>query len=89
MGRSNKLVSNICTNKFERVCTLNKSLLIVKLRFFQNASIEIKQIFFTYQKNRFAVKKLICKIRNENSFTDKRFLLTLKINPLNIKELNL
>ena len=43
---------------------------------FQNASIEIKQIsFFSffYQENRFTVKKLICKMQNENSLTDKRF----------------
>ena len=30
-----------------------KNLLIVKLRSFQNASVEIKQIFFVYQQNRF------------------------------------
>ena len=47
-----------------------KSLLIVKLRSFQNASIEIKQIYFAYQQSRFAVKKLICKMQNENIFTD-------------------
>ena len=32
-----------------------KSLLIVKLGSFQNASIEIKQIFLVYQQNRFTV----------------------------------
>ena len=32
-----------------------KNLLIVKLSFFQNASIEIKQISFVYQQNRFTV----------------------------------
>ena len=46
--------------------------------------IEIKQIYFIYQQNRFTVKKLTCKMQNENSFTDKRFLLTLKRNPLTI-----
>ena len=61
--------------------TLEKSLLIVKLRSFQNTSIEIKQISFVYQQNRFAVKKLTYKMQNENSFADKRFLLTLKRNP--------
>ena len=61
----------------------------MKLSSFQNASIEIMQISFVYQQNRFTVKKLICKLQNENSFTDKRFLLTLKINPLTIKELHL
>ena len=66
--------------------TVNKSLLIVKLGSFQNASIEIKQISFIYQQNRFTVKKLICKIQNEN---DKRFYLTLKRNHLTIKGLNL
>ena len=45
----------------------------MKLRFFQNASIEIKQISFVYQQNRFNVDKLTCKMQNENSFTDKRF----------------
>ena len=39
-----------------------KSLLIVKLRTFQNASIEIKQISFVYQRNRFIVNKLVCKV---------------------------
>ena len=66
-----------------------KSLLMVKLRSFQNASIEIKQISFVYQQNCFAVKKHICKMRNENSFTDKRSILTLKRNPLSIKGLHL
>ena len=39
----------------------------MKLRSFQNASIEIKQISFVYQQNRFTVKKLICKVQNKNS----------------------
>ena len=69
--------------------TLKKSLLIVKLRSFQNASIEIKQISFIYQQNRFTLKKLICKMQNENSVTDKQFVLTLKRNPLTIKGLHL
>ena len=51
-----------------------KSLLIVKLGSFQNASFEIEQIFFLYQQNRFSVKRLICKIQNKNSFSDRRFL---------------
>ena len=34
-----------------------KSLLIVKLRSFQNSCIEIKQISFLYQQIRFTVKK--------------------------------
>ena len=59
-------------------------LLIVKLRSIQNASIEIKHISFAYQQNRFTDKECICKMQNENSFTDKRFLLTLKRNPLSI-----
>ena len=57
----------------------------MKLRSFQNASIEIKKIYFIYQQNLFTVKKLICKMQNENSFTYKRFLLTLKRNPLTIE----
>ena len=32
-----------------------KSLLTVKLRSFQNESIEIKQIYFVYQQNRFTI----------------------------------
>ena len=59
---------------------------MVKLRSFQNASIEIKQISFNYQQNRFTVKKLICKMKNENNFTDKRFLLTVKRNPQLLKD---
>ena len=69
--------------------TLQSSKLIVKLCSFRNASIEIKQISFVYQQVRFTVKKLICKIQNENRFTDKRFLLTLKRNTLAIKGLHL
>ena len=46
---------------------------VVELRFFQNASIEMQQISFIYQQNHFTVKKLICKMQNKNSFTDKRF----------------
>ena len=64
---------------------LKKSLLIVKLRSFQNASIEIKQISFVYQENRFTVQKLISKMKNENTFTNKRFLLPIKRNHLTIK----
>ena len=56
----------------------------MKLRSFQNASIEIKQISFVYRQIRFTVKKLICKMQNENSFTDKRLLFTLEKNPLTI-----
>ena len=44
----------------------------MKLRSFHNASIEIKQISFVYQKNRFTVKKFTCKMQNENIFTAKR-----------------
>ena len=66
-----------------------KSLLKMKLCSFQNASIEIKQTSFVYQNNRFTVKKVICKMQNENSFTNKRFLLTLKRNHLTIKGLHL
>ena len=65
-----------------------KSLLLVKLLSFQNVSIEIKKIPFVYQQNRFTVAKLICKMKNENSFADKRFFI-LKRNPLTIKRLNL
>ena len=61
----------------------------MKLRSFQNASIEIKHISFFYEQNSFTVKKLICKMQNENSFSDKLFHLTLKRNPLTIKGLNL
>ena len=50
-----------------------KSLLIVKLRSFQNASIEIKQISFVYQLNRFTDKKHTCKMQEENSFTENDF----------------
>ena len=42
-----------------------KSLLIVKLRSFQNASIEIKQITFIYQQNRFTVKNLSVKCKTK------------------------
>ena len=55
-----------------------KSLLIVKLRSVQNASIEFEQISFVHQQNRSTVKKPICKMQNENSFTDRRFLLLRK-----------
>ena len=58
----------------------------MKLRSIQNASIEIMQISFVYQQNRFTVEKLIYKVQNENSFTNKRFLLTLKRN-LNLLKL--
>ena len=61
----------------------------MELHSFQNGSIEIKQISFTYQQNRFTVKKLICKMQNGISFTDARFILTLKRNPLTIEELHL
>ena len=61
----------------------------MKLHLFQNASIEVKKISFVYKQNRFTVKKLICKLQNENNFTDKRFLLTLKRNPSTIKGLHL
>ena len=61
----------------------------MKLRSFQNASIEIKQIYFVYHQNRFTVKKPICKMQNENSFTNERFLVTLKRNTLTIKGLRL
>ena len=66
-----------------------KSLLIVKLPSFQDTFIEIKQISFVYQQNRFKVKKLIYKLQNINSFTDKRFILALKRKPLIIKGLRL
>ena len=39
----------------------------MKLRSFQNASIEVKQISFIYQQNRFTVKKLIGKMQDENT----------------------
>ena len=61
----------------------------MELRPFQNASIEIKHISFAYRQNRFNVKILTCKMQNENSFTDKRFLLILMRNPLTIKGLHL
>ena len=64
--------------------TLEKSLL-VKLRSFQKAFFEIRQNFFIYQQSRFTVKKLICKVQNENSFTVKRFPLTLERNRLTNK----
>ena len=38
-----------------RLVHSKKSLLIVKLRSFQNASIEIKQISFVYQQNRLTI----------------------------------
>ena len=62
--------------------TLKKSLSIVKLRSFQNASIEIKQISFVYQQNLFPVTNLICEMQKENIFTNEGLFLTLKINPL-------
>ena len=49
------------------------NLLIVKLRSFQNASIEIIQISFVDQHDHFTVKRLICKMQNENTFTNKQF----------------
>ena len=61
----------------------------MKLGFFQNASIEIKQISFIYQQNRFTVNKLIYTMQNKNSFADKLFILTPKRTPLTIKGLNL
>ena len=69
--------------------TLKKSLLIVKLHSFQNASIEIKQMSFIYQHNRVIVKKPICKMQNKNNFTNKEFILSLKRNPLTVKGLYL
>ena len=51
-------------------CTWKKSLIIVKLCSFHNASIGIKQISYAYQQNRFTVKKLICKMQNENSISN-------------------
>ena len=57
------------------------------LRSFQNAYIEIKHISFIYQQNRFTVRKLTCKMINENSLSDKRFPLTMKWNLLIIKGL--
>ena len=53
--------------------TLKKSLSIVKLRSFQNASIEIKHIRFVYQQNLFPVTKLICEMQKENIFSNERF----------------
>ena len=63
---------------------------MVELRFFQNASIEITHIFLlSINQNRSNVKKLICKMQNENGFTNKRFILNPKRNFLTIKGLNL
>ena len=62
--------------------TLKKSLSIVKLRSFQNASIEIKHFLFVYQQNLFPVTKLICEMQKENIFSNERFFFTLKRNPL-------
>ena len=59
-----------------------KSLSIVKLRSFQNASIEIKQISFVYQQNLFPITNLICEMQKENIFTNEGLFFTLKINPL-------
>ena len=53
--------------------TLKKSLSIVELRSFQNASIEIKHIPFVYQQNLFPVTKLICEMQKENIFSNERF----------------
>ena len=64
------------------IYTLKKSLSIVKLRSFQNASIEIKHIPFVYQQNLFPVTKLICEMQKENIFSNERFFFTLKRNPL-------
>ena len=64
------------------------NLLVVKLRSFQNTSIEIIQISSVDQHNHFTVKKLICKMQNENTFTNKRFLSTLKRNYSTIKRLH-
>ena len=59
-----------------------KSLSIVKLRSFQNASIEIKHISFVYRQNLFPVTKLIYEMQKKNIFSNERFFLTLKRNPL-------
>ena len=45
----------------------------MKLRSFQNASIEIKHIPFVYQQNLFSVTKLICEMQKENIFSNERF----------------
>ena len=65
-----------------------KSLLIVKLRSFQNAPIEIEQISLSINTIVSLLKKLTCKMQNKNIFTDRRFLLTQKRNPLTIKGLH-
>ena len=65
-----------------KVYTLKKSLSIVKLRSFQNASIEIEHIPFVYQQNLFPVTELICETQKESIFSNERFFLTLKRNPL-------
>ena len=67
---------------FSSSYTLKKSLSIVKLRSFQNASIEITHIPFVYQQNLFRVTNLICEMQKENIFSNERFFLTLKRNPL-------
>ena len=61
----------------------------MKLRSFQNASIEINQNSFVSQQNRFPVTKLIYEMQKENSSTDERLFLTLKRNPLIIEGLHL
>ena len=52
-----KYIQFIITSFIINIYTRKKSLLIVKLRSFQNAFIEIKQISFVYQQVRFTVKK--------------------------------
>ena len=51
-----------------------KSVVHSKKKKKKDASIKIKRISFIYQQNNFTVKKLICKMQNENSFFI-RFLL--------------
>ena len=77
MGKSFK-----CLLSQKNRYTLKKSLSIVKLRSFQNTSIEIKHIPFVYQQNLLPVTKLICEMQKENIFSNERFFLTLKRNPL-------
>ena len=66
-----------------------KSLLIVKLRSFQNASIEIKQIYFFYQQIResyshFNKRKSVLMLQNKNGTKSRYniFVLNLKKNSL-------
>ena len=70
-----KILNHLKINRCFHYLHSKKSLSIVKLRSFQNASIEIKHIPFVYQQNLLPVTKLICEMQKENIFSNERFFL--------------